>query len=53
MAAVRWIRDRAFPVRDGNGQVIRVAGVAEDITERKHAADELAGERAALQRNAG
>lgn len=39
---VRWIRDRAFPVRDGHREVIRVAGVAEDITERKHAADALA-----------
>jgi len=38
---VRWIRDRAFPVRDANGKVILVAGVAEDITERKHAADAL------------
>ncbi len=38
---VRWIRDRAFPVQDEERRVIRVAGVAEDITERKHAADEL------------
>ncbi|MFZ1908347.1 MAG: PAS domain S-box protein [Burkholderiales bacterium] len=38
---VRWIRDRAFPVRNGEREVIRVAGVAEDITERKRAADEL------------
>ncbi|MGZ5177218.1 MAG: PAS domain S-box protein [Burkholderiales bacterium] len=38
---VRWIWDRAFPVRDEGGRVIRVAGVAEDITERKHAADKL------------
>jgi PAS domain S-box-containing protein len=29
---LRWIRDRAVPVRDEHGQVIRVAGVAEDIT---------------------
>lgn len=35
--AVRWIRARAFPVRDGDGQVIRIAGIAEDITERKTA----------------
>ena len=32
---IRWIRDRAFPVRDGGGQVVRVAGVAEDITEKR------------------
>jgi len=29
---VRWIRARTFPVRDASGRVIRVAGVAEDIT---------------------
>ncbi len=32
---VRWIRDRAFPVRNARGEVYRVAGVAEDITERR------------------
>ncbi len=32
---VRWIRDRAFPVRDAGGRIIRIGGVAEDITERK------------------
>jgi PAS domain S-box-containing protein len=31
----RWIRDRAFPVRDASGAVQRVVGVSEDITERK------------------
>ncbi|HLX62051.1 MAG TPA: PAS domain S-box protein [Planctomycetota bacterium] len=30
--AVRWIHDRAFPVRDAGGNVIRIAGVAKDIT---------------------
>lgn len=30
---VRWIRDRAFPVRDAAGRVFRVVGVAEDVTE--------------------
>lgn len=33
--SVRWIRDRAFPVRDGDRGVSRVAGIAEDITEQK------------------
>ncbi|MFN0298928.1 MAG: ATP-binding protein [Burkholderiales bacterium] len=33
----RWIRDRAFPVRAPDGEVYRVVGVAEDISERKHA----------------
>ena len=32
----RWIRDRAFPIRDQAGQLIRIAGMAEDITEHKH-----------------
>ena len=31
--AVRWIRDRAFPIRDQAGGVHRVVGTAEDITE--------------------
>jgi two-component system cell cycle sensor histidine kinase/response regulator CckA len=33
--AVRWIRDRGFPVRDDQGQVILVTGVAADVTEAK------------------
>ncbi len=33
--AVRWIRDRAFPVRDVGGKVGRVAGVAIDVTEQR------------------
>ena len=33
--SVRWIRDRAFPVRDSAGLVIRLAGVAEDVTEKR------------------
>jgi PAS domain S-box-containing protein len=33
--AVRWVRDRAFPVRDKTGNVCRLAGIVEDITHRK------------------
>ena len=38
--AVRWVRSRAFPVRDDSGNTYRVVGVAEDITELKHAEEE-------------
>ena len=31
----RWIKDRAFPVTNEDGQVYRLVGLAEDITERK------------------
>jgi diguanylate cyclase (GGDEF)-like protein/PAS domain S-box-containing protein len=34
---VRWVRDRAFPVYDANGSVYRIAGICEDITEKKAA----------------
>lgn len=35
--AERWIRDRAFPIRDADDKVYRIAGIAENITERKQA----------------
>lgn len=34
---VRWIRDRAFAIKNEQGQVYRVAGIAEDISDRKQA----------------
>jgi PAS domain S-box-containing protein len=37
----KWIADRAFPVRDESGRLIRVVGLAEEITERKRYEAEL------------
>ncbi|MCA1564274.1 MAG: PAS domain S-box protein [Acidobacteria bacterium] len=34
---VRWIHDRGFPVRDAQGTVLRIVGIAEDVTQRKAA----------------
>jgi PAS domain S-box-containing protein len=39
--AVRWILDRGFPVRDPTGKLYRMAGVAEDFTDRKRAEETL------------
>ena len=33
--AIRWIHDRAFPIRGEDGSVSRIVGTAEDITQRK------------------
>lgn len=35
--SIRWIRNRAFPVKDESGTVYRIAGIAKDITNRKEA----------------
>jgi two-component system sensor histidine kinase/response regulator len=37
----KWIRDRAFPVRDQSDKVIRIVGIAEEITEQKRYEKEL------------
>jgi PAS domain S-box-containing protein/diguanylate cyclase (GGDEF)-like protein len=39
--SIRWMEDRCFPIRDDAGKVVRVAGVAEDITERKQIEEAL------------
>jgi len=39
---LKWVRDRAFPIRSDAGDIIRVVGIAEDITARKKAEAQLA-----------
>jgi PAS domain S-box-containing protein len=39
--SIRWIRDRAFPITDDTGAVYRIAGIAEDITEREQAETQI------------
>jgi PAS domain S-box-containing protein len=39
--SVRWVSDRGFAITDAHGEVRRIAGIAEDITERKEAEEEL------------
>ena len=38
---VRWIKDRGYPVRDGEGGVVRIAGLAQDITAQKESEETL------------
>ncbi|MBP7690754.1 MAG: PAS domain S-box protein [Anaerolineales bacterium] len=39
--SVRWVWDRGFPIMDEAGRVVRVAGIAADITDRKLAEAEI------------
>lgn len=39
--SIRWVRSRVFPICDRSGDVYRIAGLMEDITERKFAEAEI------------
>ncbi len=39
--SVRWVHDRGFPIRNDQGEVFRIAGIAEDITKNKAAEEAL------------
>jgi PAS domain S-box-containing protein len=39
--SIRWVRDRAFPVKDAAGQFYRLVGIIDDFTERKNAEEAL------------
>lgn len=48
--STRWIRDRAFPVRNDVGIVYRVVGLARDVTERKEALGQLESQASLLDK---
>ncbi|HEY9660249.1 MAG TPA: PAS domain S-box protein [Allocoleopsis sp.] len=35
--SLRWVRDRGFPIHDRQGEIQQMAGIAQDITDRKEA----------------
>jgi len=39
--SIRWIRDRGFPIRNDAGEVQRIAGIAEDVSELVRHRDHL------------
>jgi PAS domain S-box-containing protein len=39
--SIRWIESRGFPIQDDAGKIVRIAGIAKDITEHKQDSREL------------
>ncbi len=39
--AIRWIYSKAFPIQNEQGEVYRIAGISEDVTEQKRVEQEL------------
>lgn len=39
--SLRWVKDKGFPVQDDGGEVTRVAGIAEDVTDQKLLEEQL------------
>ena len=48
--SIRWIHDRRFAVFNAEGDLYRITGVAEDVTERREAAEKLEVQAAQLSR---
>ncbi len=48
--SLSWIQARAFPVRDEQGRIVRVAGLAADVTEDVEARQNLQEAKATIER---
>ena len=49
--AIRWVRNRHVPRRDSSGRIVSYDGLMSDITEKKHASDELLATNARLMKS--
>lgn len=47
---IRWIHDKAFPIKNQAGEIYRVVGFAQDITEKKELLNELENEKEKSER---
>ncbi len=48
---IRWIRQRAFPIKDKKEKIFRYASIAEDVTEQKLAEEQIRKFSHAIQQN--
>lgn len=39
--SVKWVKAKAYPIKDKNGNVIRLAGITQEITERKKSKERI------------
>ncbi len=39
--SIRWVHDQAFPIKNQTGDVVRMAGIVEDVTEKKSLEEQL------------
>ncbi|HVY61334.1 MAG TPA: PAS domain S-box protein, partial [Planctomycetota bacterium] len=39
--AIRWVRDRSYPVHGPDGRIVRLTGIAEDITDLRSTEEQL------------
>ncbi len=46
--SIRWIRDRGFPIINKTGEIHRIVGIAEDISERQLAEEKIRQQAALL-----
>jgi PAS domain S-box-containing protein len=47
--SIRWVLDGGLPIRNADGEIVRLSGVARDMTERKRMETELTYERDLLR----